>query len=352
MLISNNDKTGSPCSGDYPATVAKHQRSRSERLEGYLSTLFLIHTKYGFKVRGCGGYGITSSSDHTAPGVRCDCPVCPRCIPIKAKLNADQLWQVVRVIQEGSLQPASFATGSITMSSEHDTLNVRMKLLGDSLAAAKDLAWWRKAVLGYEEIFHYSGSNTIHGHIQVFYVMKPNADLEMFKRSLYAYFQKRIGSDLIKWNHSKAEWLAWLQPAAPEPALFYYLHSDLMKSGNGYTNFCDRKHSDLKQIIPCISSFDQVRRGGIISTTRKELGMTRATRKPSALEVKIDELAQQDSPDITLSQAFNLIEQSEAEYEESLKNLRRVWRKYPPSHLREGAGAAGADRPEDQPNQF
>jgi hypothetical protein len=159
----------------------------------------------------------------------------------------------------------------------------RMTLLGDTLTRARRMTWFKKAVLGYEEILHYSGTGDIHGHIQVIYAMKPTADLETFKINLHAYEQKRIGSDLVNYQ---SNWMACLAPATPDPALSHYLHSDMMKSGNGYTNFCDRKVSDLQQIIPCISSFDQVRRGGIVNQVRKELGMNRQPKEQASVAIE------------------------------------------------------------------
>jgi len=261
---------------DIEATVAKPFRRSEVEREKYKARIYAIDKAYGSTLYNCG-----DKTKRNPQGVGCHCKVCEDCIPRISRQNARQLIQVVTRIQETHPQ-AQFLTGSITMASWYGTLLERMTLLCDTLTKARKCAFWKKCVIGYEECLHYSGTNDIHGHVQPLYILKPDADLEAFKRSLHAYLQKEIGDRYVNY---KKTWMTWLQPASPEPELCHYLHSDINSGG-----FISRKFSDLKKIVPCIRATDQVRRGGIINETRKELGMSKKQSSTQTIRVSITKI--------------------------------------------------------------
>lgn len=267
----------------------------------YLKKLSRIDPAAADKVQGCGTYGklqlvTMPSGKRQLVGGACDSWLCPSCGPRKAAAAGRQLEAVVGHLTalEG-IAPDRFVFGAVTMAKWHGTLEDRMELLSETLTAATNQRWWKRAVMGYEIAQDYSGTALagIHGHWHLFLVMAPDADLEAFKHQLHAFFQKRIGSHLVNWGSpGERRWDAWLAPAMLTPTLYRDQHGQTWKAsiemaacnlkadkGGAYRNLYDRQLMDLAQIVPEMRSHDAIRRGGIIATTRKVLGLSSKLRK-------------------------------------------------------------------------
>ena len=251
--------------------------------EAYIEKVRATHPKHAEKIKWCGNHGpkrIASGNSNKLIGARCDCGICDMCAPIRARKNAQELIAVVdNLILDKGVNPDRIVVGRFTMSNHHHTPKEQVDLLSDTVNRARDMSWWEAAIDGDEETLHTSGSNRINVFLYILLVIKPNADLEEFKRSCFGYFQKRIGTRLVQWDTTPEQWHEWLKPANIKPDLFYFMHSNLLMAGHDFWDFFHRSKADLNQLIPCYSNRDSVSRGGVIADVRKELGFNCRQKK-------------------------------------------------------------------------
>lgn len=290
-----------PSALDIPTIKPTPDQASGQDRASFLRKTKGIDEALSFKIQGCGTYGtlrLVSLPDGSRQlqGAGCGSTLCPTCGPKQALAAAQQLSDVVRHLTcEGGISPDRFVWGAVTMAKWHGSLMERMELLGGTLEAAVNQRWWKRLVLGYEFAQDYSGTGSIHGHWHVFLVLAPGADMEAFKAKLHSFFQDRIGSHLVQWDSDVDHWNDWLQVARLSPTVYRYHHGHVWKHAHEiegchtkpckrgtYKNLYDRSRSDLAQIIPVMRRWDTVRRGGIISTTRKHLGLGARIKKTIA----------------------------------------------------------------------